>query len=107
MSSTRICFSMMPAQLTSADNGPRRSVALLEQPDDVGLDSDVGGNRRGAAASRFDIGHDPRRRVAIAAVVHADGVAARRGEARRRRPDAATTARHEQDLVHGRDISAP
>src|SRR5205823_5560319 len=69
----------------------------LEEAHDVRLGRHVGLYGDGASATRYDVGDDGIRGRAIGAVVHANGVAALRGEARGGGTDTAAAAGHEHD----------
>ena len=93
--STRVCVSRTPALFTSARSEPSTLVDRLEEPEDVGLDADVGADGDGRAAARFDVGDHGIGRRAIRSIVDADGVAALGRQAGGRGANATAAARHQ------------
>jgi len=73
------------------------AIARFEQPYDVRLVGNVGGHGNRAPPGGPDVGDDAARRVFVRAVIDADVVAARCGDSRGGRPDAAAATRHEQN----------
>src|SRR5690606_39863726 len=79
---------------------PERALRLVEEPQDIRLDGDVARDGMGLPARALDVAAKRLRGGGIAQVIDADGVAARGGEPRGGRADAAATARDQHDLVH-------
>src|SRR5690606_23538783 len=77
---------------------PERALRLVEEPQDIRLDGDVARDGMGLPARALDVAAKRLRGGGIAQVIDADGVAARGGEPRGGRADAAATARDQHDL---------
>ena len=95
-----ITFDQYNALHEIADEQRTNKSALVQEAIDLLLARHIGLHRDGPPAGGLDLGHHGRGGLGIGPVVHADPVAARGTQARRRRADAPAAAGHDQDSAH-------
>ena len=98
--STRVCFSRMPALLTSAVSGPSCASTVSKSRTTSASDATSAPHRQRRPARRLDLRDDRVGRRPVLSVVHAHRVAALGRQPRGRGADAAAAAGHDHHLVH-------